>query len=125
VLWPPNHKFKHVALPTATDPEGGTLTASAPTVMQDEPVNGTGDGDTGPDARLNSDGSLDLRGERSGNGDGRFYHITVTFTDAALQSVECTSTVVVPHDKGQVKGKGKGVQKKPLGDQGSLYNSFG
>ena len=41
-------------------------------VTQDEPVNGLGDGDTGPDAVTLSDGIL-LRAERSGTGDGRVY----------------------------------------------------
>src|SRR5688572_21936460 len=43
LLWPPNHKFRLVTLSGAS---GITITS----VKQDEPVNGTGDGNTAPDA---------------------------------------------------------------------------
>lgn len=120
-LWPPNHKWKTVPLPTATDPEGGTLTASAPTVKQDEPVNGEGDGNTAPDARLLDDGTLQVRAERAGPGDGRFYYVSVTFTDTAGLETTCTSVVVVPHDKGKKKGKGGGA---PVDSGPPYYDSF-
>jgi len=97
VLWPPNHKFKHVDMPTATDPEGGELTASAPTVMQDEPINGTGDGDTAPDWEVVDAHHVRLRAERSPTSpEGRTYTITVTVTDSAGSSTSSSVTVRVP-----------------------------
>jgi hypothetical protein len=117
-LWPPNHKYKNVALPTATDPEGMALTATAPSVTQDEPVDaaGTGDGHTSPDARVTPSGGVQVRSERNGTGNGRFYAVSVTFTDPAGNAVTCTNFVVVPHDKGR--------KHKPVND-GTTFNSFG
>jgi len=42
-----------------------------------------------------------LRAERSGNGKGRTYTITVTCTDVAGKSATRTVAVEVPHDKGK------------------------
>lgn len=114
VLWSPNHEFVTVSPPTAADPEGGTLTASAPSVRQDEPVDGTGDGNTKPDARILQDGTLQVRSERSQNGDGRFYHISVTYTDPVGNETTCSSVVIVP----------KTESAQAPGDQGPLYDSF-
>lgn len=107
-LWPPNHKWRTVTnLPTATDPDVAegedTLTASASTVVQDEPVNGKGDGNTAPDARFSNGDTLQVRSERAGPGDGRFYIVSITFTDSSGDSVTCESNVVVPHDRSKKK----------------------
>jgi hypothetical protein len=52
-----------------------------------------------------------LRAERSGNGDGRVYHIHFTASDPE-GSASGVVTVTVPHSK-----------KKPAIDGGELYNS--
>jgi hypothetical protein len=80
-------------------------------VKQDEPTNGLGDGDTAIDAIVNGD-SVMLRAERSGNGNGRVYH--VCFTAADLEgSVSGCVKVVVPKSK-----------KTDIAvDGGSLYDS--
>jgi hypothetical protein len=102
-LWPPNHKFVTVALTGATDPDGDATTLTITGVTQDEALNGTGDGDTAPDAAWLSTGGRDkvqVRAERSGNGDGRVYRISFTVTDG--KSVPCLGkvSVGVPHDQG-------------------------
>ncbi|MBI1782772.1 MAG: T9SS type A sorting domain-containing protein [Sphingobacteriales bacterium] len=98
-LWPPNHKMQNVYVGyTATDNCAGAVTSSL-SVTSNEPVLGTGDGDTSPDWILGTDGhSLQLRAERSGNGTGRIYTITITATDACGNSSTKTVTVVVSHD---------------------------
>lgn len=59
----------------------------------------TGDGNTDPDILLSCDG-VDLRAERSGNGDGRIYTLSWRAEDAAGNAAEGDCHVVVPHDQG-------------------------
>jgi hypothetical protein len=98
VLWPPNHKMVAVALTgfagKPKDPQHFTVRILK--VTQDEPVNGTGDGDTGPDAIVNGSTVL-LRAERAGTGNGRVYQIKFRVT--AISGGTCTGTawVGVPH----------------------------
>jgi len=96
-LWPPNHRLKTVELmgDVCGEPADFTITR----ISQDEPINGLGDGDTSPDGVVNSDGSVELRAERSGTGDGRVYHIDYTASQGGV-SCEGSVTVGVPHDQG-------------------------
>lgn len=114
LTWPPNHKFRLITLSGDED-----LTVSITSVTQDEPVNGSGDGNTSPDARWVDDrtDAVYLRAERSGRGDGRVYRINFTATRGE-DDKECTGTVRVgvPHDQ----GKGS----TPV-DSGDTYDSFG
>jgi FtsP/CotA-like multicopper oxidase with cupredoxin domain len=102
-LWPANHKFQTVTLSGATDPDGDTVTLTVTGVTQDEPLNGQGDGDTAPDARLvpGHSNQVDLRSERSGNGDGRFYRVTFGGDDGRGGTCSATKNVTVVHSKGQ------------------------
>jgi hypothetical protein len=96
LLWPPNHKLEAIAITGVSDPDSQALSITITGVTQDEPTNGTGDGDTGPDAVLQGATVL-LRAERSGNHDGRVYLIRFTAADA--QGAACTGivSVGVPH----------------------------
>lgn len=113
-LWPANHDFRTVEVPSATDPEGGPVQLSQPTVRQDEPVDAKGnkDGSTSQDARMTG-GALQVRAERNGNGDGRVYHISITATDSMAASTTCRAEVEVPPSR-----------KRDAVDQGPLYDSF-
>ena len=116
-LWPPNHKFHLVALSGATDPDGDPVTISIDGVTQDEPLNGTGDGDTSPDAKAGpSSKKVYLRAERKGNGNGRVYRISFTASDGKGGSCSGNVTVGVPHDMGR--------GRTPI-DSGQTVNSFG
>jgi hypothetical protein len=96
LLWPPNHHFEPIAIAGLTDVEGDALTVRATRVTQDEDLTGDGSGNKSPDAILQP---LQVRVERSGQGDGRVYHITFEATDG--QGGACTATVAVcvPHDQ--------------------------
>ncbi|TAK07194.1 MAG: hypothetical protein EPO39_07115 [Candidatus Manganitrophaceae bacterium] len=111
LLWPPNHKLVEITISGVTDPENDPVTLTVTGVTQDEPVNGTGDGDTSPDAAIQG-GKVLLRAERSGNGNGRVYHISFTARD--MDGGACTGfiTVGVPHNN-------KGT---PI-DDGQVYDS--
>jgi hypothetical protein len=91
-LWPPNHKLVLVTLAGASDPDGNTFTYRIDGVTQDEPLTGSFD------AQRASGGSVYLRSERAGNGDGRVYTIAYTVTDQFGLSCSSTVDVAVPHD---------------------------
>jgi hypothetical protein len=95
-----------------TDPNGDAITIAITGVMQDEPTNGLGDGDTSPDALGIGTSTAQLRAERAGTGDGRVYHIGFTAADG--RGGACTGTVraTVRHD-----------QAHPAVDGGALYDS--
>jgi hypothetical protein len=98
VLWPPNHKL----VMETVDYTVGSGATCALSVMSNEPINGTGDGDTSPDWVIVDDHHVKLRAERAGGGTGRVYTIKVTCTDGGGNSSNPSSIVVtVPHDKGK------------------------
>jgi hypothetical protein len=116
VIWPPNHKMTPVKITGVTDPDkGDTVTLTITAVTQDEPLNSTGDGNTTPDAVLGPNGTLSVRAERQGTGDGRVYVITFLGTDN--HGATCTGhvNVAVPHDQ----------SGQPAIDSGQHYNSLG
>lgn len=95
-LWPANHKMVDVAIGyTAADQCGAVVTTLS--VTSNEPVNGTGDGDTAPDWEVVSGNLVRLRAERAGGGAGRVYTVTITATDAAGQATQSSVAVSVPH----------------------------
>lgn len=101
-LWSPNHKMTDVELTyVATDNCPGELTYEVTGISSNEPLNGTGDGNTEADWAFIDGTHVQLRAERAGNGTGRIYTITVRVKDAAGNySDDATVTVSVPHDQG-------------------------
>ena len=99
-LWPPNHKMRDVAVNyTTTSNCPGPISCQL-SVSSNEPVNGTGDGNTAPDWMVTDNRNVKLRAERSGNGNGRIYTITITCTQFGKVTTRST-TVTVPHDMGR------------------------
>ena len=83
-LWPPNHQMVDVGLHISATDNTGTATTSF-VVLSDED-----DGDSS-----DASGSLLLRAERLGTGDGRVYLIVITSTDAfSNTSTKCLAVVV-------------------------------
>ncbi|MFN2400473.1 MAG: hypothetical protein ABR543_17825 [Gemmatimonadaceae bacterium] len=100
VLWPPNHKFVSVRVAlAATDNCTPAPVCAISGVTSNEPVNGLGDGNTAPDWLITGAISVLLRAERSGRGTGRVYTIAVSCRDAAGNTANGTTTVLVPHDQ--------------------------
>jgi hypothetical protein len=85
--------MRDIAIACVTDPDGDRVTITVTGITQDEPVNGLGDGDTGPDGILSS---LQVRAERSGTSDGRVYRIDFIASDG-IDEVPGFVTVCVPH----------------------------
>ena len=101
-LWPPNHKMVPVKVTvSATSPGNPTPVCQIRSVASNEPVNGTGDGDTAPDWQITGALTVNLRAERAGNGTGRVYTITVQCMDKAGNRATKDATVTVPHDQGK------------------------
>jgi hypothetical protein len=100
VLWPPNHRMVPVTISVeALDLCDESLDFAIVAVTSDEPVNGTGDGDAGPDWEVTGPLTLDLRAERAGGGDGRVYTVTLACTDGAGNTATKDVIVTVPHSK--------------------------
>ncbi|HXI90883.1 MAG TPA: carboxypeptidase regulatory-like domain-containing protein [Blastocatellia bacterium] len=98
-LWPPLHDLVNVGLSaSATDNCPGT-TISVAVFGDENDEEATGDGTFSPDAKDIALGTLRLRSERKGNGDGRVYLIIVTATDAAGNVSRCCRTVTVTLDQ--------------------------
>jgi hypothetical protein len=102
LLWPANHKLILVTIDyTATDESGvASRTLSATSSESD---NGLGDGDTAGDIQLIPGDAhhIWLRAERAGNGNGRFYTVTITCTDTSGNVASKTVTVTVPKNQGK------------------------
>ena len=115
-LWPPNHQYVEIdvaAVAGVSDPNGLPFSIVITSITQDEPVNGTGDGNTVCDG-TGVGGSIALiRAERKGNGNGRVYNIHYTTTNSAGES--CTGIVEVTVPRSQ--------NGNPAVDDGQIYDS--
>jgi hypothetical protein len=97
VLNKTDHSLVTVGLmSTAQDRCEGPLPVTV-NVFADEDDDGTGDGNTSPDAVEIDVGTLQLRAERKGNGDGRVYLIVTEATDGSGNRGFGCCTVGVPH----------------------------
>jgi uncharacterized repeat protein (TIGR01451 family) len=99
-LWPANHQMIDITLDYSVTDNCGTLTNTV-SVTSNEPVNGTGDGNTAPDWEIIDGNRIRLRAERAGNGIGRVYTIVVTSHDSAGNSSSRSATVQVLKSAGQ------------------------
>ena len=101
-LWSPNHKMVPVTIAVDVhdicDP---TPTCRIVSVTSDEPLNGSGDGNTAVDWEITGALTLNLRAERSGQGNGRVYTITVQCTDDSGNASSTEVRVIVRHDQGK------------------------
>lgn len=100
VLFPPNHKL--VPVTVSVNATGNPATCRIVSVSSNQPINGTGDGNTSPDWVITGDLTVLLRAERAGNiKTDRVYTITVECTDAFGNSDTTNVFVTVPHDRGK------------------------
>lgn len=102
-LWPPNHKL-HAVTPAdcaeVVDACDANVRLTFTWVYADEPANAQGDGNTEPDIVDAGCGSVMLRAERQGGGDGRVYQLGVRAEDDAGNVSDDVCVVYVPHDQG-------------------------
>ncbi len=111
-VWPPNHSFVPVHILGVVDPDGDPFTIEITKIMQDEPVNGTGDGDTSPDGSGVGTDTARIRAERAGTANGRVYVISFRAKDKLGDSCDGSVTVGVPHSN-----------NRPSINDGAIYDS--
>ena len=100
-LWPPNHKMVDVTVNYNVSDNCSQAPTCTLSVASNEPIDGTGDGDTSPDWVIVDAHHVKLRAERAGSGNGRIYTITTACTDASGNPSSQIVTVPVPHDQGK------------------------
>ncbi len=94
-LWPPNHQMVPVTVTiVANDLVDPAPIAQIVSIRSNQPLNGTGDGDTAPDWTITGALTAELRSERAGNAD-RTYTITIEVRDAAGNAATSEVTVRV------------------------------
>jgi hypothetical protein len=100
-LWPANHKMVDVIVryKVTDNCDGASAVTRVLSVTSNEPVNGTGDGDTAPDWEVLNADRIRLRAERAGSGQGRTYTITITATDSKGNYSSRSVIVIVPKSK--------------------------
>lgn len=99
VLWPPNHQPVPIFVSINATDAVSTPQCRISAVSSNEPINGSGDGNTWIDWLIVTPHIVLLRAERSAHGNGRIYTITVTCRDNAGNSSSATTTVKVPKNK--------------------------
>jgi hypothetical protein len=105
MLWPPNDRMIAVEIAGVTDPENDPISLRYSSINQDEPVKGLDKDDVGTDAAFQS-GTLYVRAQRAGNGDGRVYEVQFEAKDPNGGSCTGIVTVTVPHDKSELAHHG-------------------
>lgn len=115
-LWPPKHQVEAIELASAlaavTAPGGDTVTFTVASITQDEPLLGTGSGDTAPDGAGVGSGIAQVRAERAGDGNGRVYEVGFTASSAG-GSCSGSFQVTVPHSQ----------NGEPAVDDGQAFDS--
>lgn len=121
-LWSPNHKMITVTpdmvLEGVEDACGdlGLEDVVVLTVTSDEAFDARGSGRTSPDVVIGCDGSVQLRAERAGGGDGRVYTIEYAVTDADGHRATLLVPVHVPHDQSGRSAVDSGIVETVIAD---------
>ncbi len=104
-LWPPNHKMVSVTLNYTVSDDCDANPVPSISVSSNE--------GTSSDWQIVDAHHVNLLAERSGNGDGRLYTITISYTDSLGMSSSAQVTVTVAHDQGNNGNQGnQGNQNK-------------
>ena len=98
-LWPANHKMRNLTIwYTASDNCGAVSTVLS--VKSNEADAGISPDDVPKDWEVIDSRHVKLRAERSGNGNGRIYTVTITSTDGSGNVATNSVNVTVPHHMG-------------------------
>ena len=95
-LWPPQHQMVDVELSYSASDTCSPPVSCVLAVASNQPVDGTGDGDTAPDWVVVDAHHVKLRAERAGTLGDRIYTISLTCTDGPGNPMVKRATVLVP-----------------------------
>lgn len=116
-IWPPDHHTQLINIFGVTDPDNDALTIVIRRIVQDEPTNTNGDGNTWIDGGGLGSAQAWVRAERAGtkkvSENGRIYEIFFDASDGRGKSCTGSVKVGVPHDQG----------RGPAVDDGKRYDS--
>ena len=96
VLWPPDHTMVPVTVNANASDNCGVVTPRIIAVTSNESGNGSSGGTEKPDWEITGPLTVNLRADRSGQGDARVYTITVEWQDTAGNQATDRVTVDVP-----------------------------
>lgn len=108
-LWPPNHQYHAFSVTDCVveihdncDVLDPALATEVQRITSDEGELAQGSGNTCDDAIIDAPPtSYAVRSERSGNADGRVYHVDHVVSDASGNETAASCRIVVAHDQGQ------------------------
>ncbi len=106
VLWPPDHRMVRVMIHTHASDNSSLPVILNASVSSNEPETGLGEWDIGSDWNVaaidpvSGTIALDLRAERSEEGNGRQYTVAITATDQAGNAAMSKIGILVPRDHG-------------------------
>jgi hypothetical protein len=116
-IWSPDHRQQLISIFGVTDPDDDPLTITIRRIVQDEPTNTNGDGNTWIDGGGLGSSQAWVRAERAGtkkvSENGRIYEIFFDASDGRGKSCTGSVKVGVPHDQG----------RGPAVDDGKRYDS--
>jgi SAM-dependent methyltransferase len=102
VLWPPDHRMVRIVIHTNVSDNSNLPVMLSASVSSNEPETGLGEWDIGPDWKIaaidpvSGTIALDLRAERSEQGNGRQYSVAITATDQAGNAAKSDVNILVP-----------------------------
>lgn len=103
-LWPPNHQMIEVLVTVdASDLCAAGATCAITDVVSNEPDNGPGDGNVTNDVVITGELTVQLRAERSGQGNGRTYTVHIKCVDETGNASVSAVAVSVPKSQGKMK----------------------
>jgi hypothetical protein len=116
-IWSPDHRQQLISIFGVTDPDNDPLTIIIRRIVQDEPTNTNGDGNSWIDGGGLGSSQAWVRAERAGtkkvSENGRIYEIFFDASDGRGKSCTGSVKVGVPHDQGS----------GPAVDDGKRYDS--
>lgn len=118
ILWPPNHHYVAFDVTdfvasvndNCSDLDAASVSITHVTSDEEEDARGRGDGHTDDDILFGDDGTLNLRAERQGGGNGRVYTIYLAVSDEYGNVSNASAQVHVPHNR-----------KRAAIDDGAVY----
>ncbi|MHC5157372.1 MAG: hypothetical protein ACYSOZ_04615, partial [Planctomycetota bacterium] len=98
-LWPPNNKYVPITIEGVTDADGDPIQIVVTGVASDEPSSVGKSGKTQRNAYISEDGTLFIRAQRNGSGNGRVYEVSFVAGDNKGGITFGKVQVKVPHNK--------------------------